>query len=74
MANVTVPDDELVVVDRDDSFDMQRQKNNIVAERQGIIGDLTTVDKSSLVAAINEVNAGVADELRRILVRAIAMS
>jgi hypothetical protein len=45
-----------------------------VAERQGIIGDLTTVDKSSLVAAINEVNAGVADELRRILVRAIAMS
>lgn len=39
----------------DDTFDQWRQKNNITASDLGDKSLLNTVDKSSVVAAVNEV-------------------
>jgi len=66
MAIINVPDK--------DSFDLWRQKTNLISQTMGDLTLLNTTDKSNLVAAINEVLSGTADNQRRVLIRAIAMS
>ena len=61
-------------VELEDSFDLWRLKTNLIAQIEGDLDDLLTVDKSSLVAAINEVYSALGNVGRDVLIRAIAMS
>lgn len=57
-----------------DSFDLWRQKTNLIAQQIGCLDDLLTTDKSDLVSAINEVITIIEEKDRDVLIRAIAMS
>jgi hypothetical protein len=60
----------IVNVPKTDTFDMWRQKTNQISTSVGDLSLLNTVDNSSIVAAINSLF----DDLRRVLIRSIAMS
>lgn len=57
-----------------DSFDLWRQKTNLIAQIEGDLDNLLTVDKTNLVAAINEIFLALGNVGRDVLIRAIAMS
>jgi len=62
------------IVPKTDSVDIWRQKTNLIAELEGDLDLLLTTDKTSLVAAINEVLGTVGAFEQDALIRAIAVS
>lgn len=61
------------VVDTD-TFDIWRQKTNLLSQQQGDLDLLLTSVKTDLVSAINEVFSSLNDSGREILIRSIFMS
>lgn len=66
MALINVPDT--------DTFDIWRQKTNLLAQRQGDLALLITPVTTDLVSAINSLSASTDENIRSTLVRAIAMA
>ena len=66
MAVIQIPDGH--------SFDLWRQKTNLIGEAVGDLTLLETTVQTDLVSAINEVLSSSTSQDREILVRAIAMS
>ncbi len=66
MAIINVPDT--------DTFDIWRQKTNLIAQRQGDLVLLTTPVTTDLVSAINSLSSSLSEDIRSCLIRAIAMA
>ena len=60
--------------EKTNTFDLWRQKTNLIAQDQGTLSDLTTTTKNSLVEAINEVLEVTNLGFRKNLALSIAMS
>jgi len=56
-----------------DTFDIWRQKTNLIAQLEGDLTLLLTPVTTDLVAAINSILDLFEDDLRAMLIRAIAM-
>jgi len=57
----------LVIVDLVDTFDEWRIKTNSIGSNTGDLTTLTTVDKTSIVAAVNEIFTNDSDDLENIV-------
>jgi hypothetical protein len=57
----------LQVVNLTDTFDEWRVKNNLTASQFGDLTTLTTTDKTSLVAAINEIFSNDSDDMENVI-------
>lgn len=57
-----------------DTFDLWRQKTNLIAQLEGDLDLLQTSVKTDLVSAINSLISELGGSDRAILIRAIAMS
>jgi hypothetical protein len=61
----------LVNVPITDSFDIWRQKTNLISVQQGDLTLLLTIDQTSLVASLNEIYNLIQGNIKSVWVRSI---